>query len=415
MTLFQNRKSLSKICLIFFIQFISTIGFYYSQQSFQLLAVSKFGNGESIPEAKTTLEWEQLSMSNQPVFMKKLVNGTEYYFYNWYAVSDIRKLTNENFLIPDQYHFQIINAYSKFQITPIGIISEQGAFTKVSEQQYYWTSSEYHEKGKRESAVSVSISKTNIGETELKQAYKQEGFLVLVIENEKMKAATKSVAQTFLNNINNLSPISSQPTTVEKQIITSNNPTVIASNYKSVKIGNQIWMTENLNVDRFRNGDLIPEAKTADEWEKAGIDRKPAWCYYNNNSTIGAKYGKLYNWFAVSDPRGLAPIGWHLPSDQEWINLKNHLVVDPGKKMKSTSDWNSNGNGSNESGFAGKPAGYRHKNGMFYLIGDYGYWWSSSEYDVNNSWNLDLHYNHSFTNRNYNNKSQGFSVRCIKD
>ena len=83
----------------------------------------------------------------------------------------------------------------------------------------------------------------------------------------------------------------------------------------SVKIGSQVWATENLNVDRFRNGDPIPQAKTAEEWQNAGNNQQPAWCYYNNDPKNGESYGKLYNWYAVNDRRGLAPQGWHIPSD----------------------------------------------------------------------------------------------------
>ena len=88
--------------------------------------------------------------------------------------------------------------------------------------------------------------------------------------------------------------------------------------YATVVIGSQEWMAENLNVERFRNGDLIPQAKSAEEWWKAGVNKQPAWCYYNNEVKNGTVYGKLYNWFAVVDPRGLAPIGWHIPSFHEW-------------------------------------------------------------------------------------------------
>src|ERR1043165_1390179 len=90
---------------------------------------------------------------------------------------------------------------------------------------------------------------------------------------------------------------------------------------QSVQIGTQTWSTKNLDVSKFRNGDAITEAKTAAEWMAAAEQRKPAWCYYNNDASNGKKYGKLYNWFAVSDPRGLAPDGWHVPSDAEWITL----------------------------------------------------------------------------------------------
>ena len=91
--------------------------------------------------------------------------------------------------------------------------------------------------------------------------------------------------------------------------------------YKSVKIDNQEWMAENLNIDKFRNGDRIPEVKINEEWEKAGNEKKPAWCFYDNDPANGEKYGKLYNWHAVNDPRGLAPEGWHVPSDEEWKNF----------------------------------------------------------------------------------------------
>jgi hypothetical protein len=90
---------------------------------------------------------------------------------------------------------------------------------------------------------------------------------------------------------------------------------------KEMKIGNQIWMAENLNVDKFRNGDLIPEAKTDEEWITADENNQPAWCYINNDPATANNFGKLYNWPAVADPRGLAPEGWHIPNDMEWEKL----------------------------------------------------------------------------------------------
>ena len=94
---------------------------------------------------------------------------------------------------------------------------------------------------------------------------------------------------------------------------------------KEVKIGTQVWMTRNLATDTFRNGDPIFEAKTDDEWLNACLDEKPAWCYYRNEASNGSVYGKLYNWFAVIDSRGLAPLGWHIPNDNEWNQLITHL------------------------------------------------------------------------------------------
>jgi uncharacterized protein (TIGR02145 family) len=96
-------------------------------------------------------------------------------------------------------------------------------------------------------------------------------------------------------------------------------------NYKTVVIGSQTWMAENLNVSKFRNGDLIPEAKTKEDWEQAGKNKQPAWCYYNNDPTNSAKFGILYNWYAVNDPRGLSPAGYHVPTDAEWTSLTTFL------------------------------------------------------------------------------------------
>lgn len=106
--------------------------------------------------------------------------------------------------------------------------------------------------------------------------------------------------------------------------------------FKTIAIGTQTWMAENLNVDRFRNGDPIPEAKSDAEWKLAGINKQPAWCYYNNDPKNGEKYGKLYNWYAVNDPRGLAPEGYVIPTKENWETLKAFLGDHGGLKLKST-------------------------------------------------------------------------------
>jgi uncharacterized protein (TIGR02145 family) len=186
---------------------------------------------------------------------------------------------------------------------------------------------------------------------------------------------------------------------------------------KEVKIGTQVWMVENLNVEKFRNGDSIPEAKTDEEWEKSGDEKKPVWCYYDNDPKNGDKYGKLYNWYAVNDPRGLAPKGWHVPSDEEWTLLADYLggKEQAGDKIKSKTGWNKDGNGTNSSGFSGLPSGFRNSIGMFDYIGEHGYWWSSTEANTANAWNRSPRYNTGFFSKNFNYKSNGFSVRCLRD
>lgn len=188
---------------------------------------------------------------------------------------------------------------------------------------------------------------------------------------------------------------------------------------QTVTIGTQVWMSENLNVDKFRNGDPIPEARTAEEWKKAHDNKQPAWCYYDNDPANGSKYGKLYNWYAVNDPRGLAPVGYHISTSLEWTVLTDYLGGQKvaGEKMKSKNGWGPDSNGTNESGFSGLPGGLRYFNGPFYVINNYGYWWSSTEYThkTSNAWVRSLVYKDGNVNRFDNVKSNGLSVRCLRD
>ena len=202
-----------------------------------------------------------------------------------------------------------------------------------------------------------------------------------------------------------------------------------------VTIGEQVWMTKNLNVDKFQNGDPIPEAKTAEEWAKAGVNKQPAWCYYNNDPANGEKYGKLYNFFAVSDPRGLAPEGWDVPSEEEWTTLFNYLGGKDvaGGKMKSipkqyeggliedSPDWESpNTDASNESGFLGLPGGGRTDSGEFGDFGRDGIYWGMSRPGDGlklflSSYDFALRYDKGSVSEYGLFWEMGLSVRCIKN
>lgn len=232
--------------------------------------------------------------------------------------------------------------------------------------------------------------------------------------------------------------------------------------YKTIVIGTQTWMAENLNVSTFRNGDPIPEAKTHEEWEKAAKNKQPAWCYLYDDPANGAKYGKLYNWYAVNDSRGIAPVGYHIPSRAELTKLTDFLggIEVAGKKMKSKSGWNSyttggsktcpncvnwnaeyrrkvpchtcqdkrsvpapkvtrTGNGTNISGFSGLPGSCRSPDGYPYDDGKRSCWWSSTEEangdntDTARGYGLDYIDGGFYTLLDW--KAKGFSVRCIKD
>jgi uncharacterized protein (TIGR02145 family) len=185
----------------------------------------------------------------------------------------------------------------------------------------------------------------------------------------------------------------------------------------TVVIGTQQWMRENLDVMTYRNGDVIPQVTDPTAW--AGLTTG-AWCWYSNSADNGAIYGKLYNWYAVNDPRGLAPQGWHIPTDAEWTTLGTLLGGDAaaGGKMKTTGTtrWTTpNTSATNESGFAGLPGGLRDVNGTFGGVGYGGYWWSATQNGSTLAWYRNLYYNDGYLDRRYSFKKYGFSVRCLRD
>jgi uncharacterized protein (TIGR02145 family) len=190
------------------------------------------------------------------------------------------------------------------------------------------------------------------------------------IQNE-LDSKNNEISETIEKFDNQRSELLSETSTIELEIesiiaeqkrqerIQKYNRTV-----KKKKIGTQVWMTKNLDVEYFRNGDPIPHCKTEEEWKEAGEKGQPAWCYYENDPNNGKKYGKLYNWSVVSDTRGLAPEGWHVPSDHEW----DLLIYDLGgpdaavKKMKSTYGWDSYEENIECAKCKNWPSGYRSRN-----------------------------------------------------
>ena len=190
------------------------------------------------------------------------------------------------------------------------------------------------------------------------------------------------------------------------------------NNIEVIKIGNQIWQLSNLNVDKFRNGESIEQVLDDEEWEQRTADGKPLCCYYNNDIENGIKYGKLYNWWAVNDERGLAPIGFHLPTDNEWKELIDFLggMDNAGTMMKNTSGWKKNGNGTNSSMFSAIPNGRRYLQGGFDKFeNDNSYWWSSTESNKYMAWFWNLYFYYGKVVRNQAYKDAGMCVRCIAD
>jgi len=188
--------------------------------------------------------------------------------------------------------------------------------------------------------------------------------------------------------------------------------------YKTVTIGTQTWMAENLRTTKYNDGTSIPNVTVDDEW--TGLTTG-AYCNYNNTSKTDtiATYGRLYNWHAVNTGK-LAPSGWHVPSDAEWTTLTNHLGNESvaGVKMKEagTTHWkHPNTGATNETGFTALPGGFRTSNGTFREIGYYGLWWSATEFSAVSAWFRKMDYYYSSVFRYYDDKEVGFSVRCLRD
>lgn len=187
--------------------------------------------------------------------------------------------------------------------------------------------------------------------------------------------------------------------------------------YRTVKIGNQWWMAENLKVTHYRNGDDIPNVTGGTDWVNLTTG---AYGSYNNNSENVSIYGLLYNWYTADDSRNIAPASWHVPSDAEWQTLVDYLGGDAvaGGKMKETgtSHWQSPNKGAtDESGFSALPGGDRYDGGVFSDLGSYALFWSSTEINSSGAWGRALLYENSEVYRNANVKQVGFSVRCVRD
>jgi uncharacterized protein (TIGR02145 family) len=187
----------------------------------------------------------------------------------------------------------------------------------------------------------------------------------------------------------------------------------------TVTICSQQWMDKNLDVSKYRNGDDIPQVTDPTAWAALTTG---AWCYYNNDPANGAVYGKLYNWYAVNDPRGLAPAGFHIPTDAEWTTIVTCLggASVAGGKMKETgtTHWSAPNTGAtNSSGFTGLPGGHRDWSGSFdgVDVGFNVFWWSSTENDPTQAWFRYLYYGGGNIFRLNGLKQFGFSVRCLRD
>jgi len=191
--------------------------------------------------------------------------------------------------------------------------------------------------------------------------------------------------------------------------------------YKTIQIGSQTWMAENLRTTKYRNGTIIPQINDNIAWQN---DINGGWNFYNNNSNNNYPYGKLYNWYAVANSNKICPEGWHIPTDNEWNILISGLSIAGGKlksvgtKESGTGLWAApNSGATNSSGFSGLPGGNLYPfigNGSYLSKGYFGFWWTPSGNPITNACR-GLYFDSEVTTPNVDAKNSGYSVRCIKD
>jgi len=413
------------------------------------LNVSRFRNDDTIPEARNYEELDKYYKNEQPAwcyynFDKN--NGQKYgKLYNGYAVKDPRGLAPEGWHIPVDYEWCQLGFELGFDQAGKKLKSQSDWNNWESGGDYIPcnncenASKEYKKicptcKGTGYNGKTAIIKKNGNGTDIYKFSSKPSGYVLtdkFYSKGEIVHYWTSEFTHygTFKTRViegddglkySNASGGEYHAIRLVKDYNVDYNSVIDKrnnKNYKTNKIGTQTWICENIDVSTFRNGDPIPEANSEEEWEKAGEEKRPMSCYYNFDSTNGEKYGKLYNWYAVNDSRGLAPEGFHIPSDTEWDQLVKYLGKDSGTKMKVNKGWKNFGSGSNESGFSALPAGYVSSEGNFDKI-DYGtYFWSSSESFVEETWGRGLldDYRTCWNFGKGTKRSEGISVRCVKD
>ncbi len=263
--------------------------------------------------------------------------------------------------------------------------------------------------GKVLSGVSAKLNYLVVGEDAGSKLAKAKALKTVAIITEK----------EFLKMVPKAKTAPSKNTAAEKtkSVVTKASTKKVASEttIEEVKIGKQIWMAKNLDVAHFRNGDAIPEAKTNKEWLSAIKKKQPVWCAYNSSSESMKVFGKIYNCFAINDPRGLAPIGWSLPSLENWTELQDFIGLGSAKKLKASSGWDENGNGSKQSLFKALPGGMRCDDGSFGGKGFAGHWWcNGSKYFPGQLWIVSINNEDKEVGHSNPFDEEGHYVRCFK-
>ncbi|MFC2131722.1 FISUMP domain-containing protein, partial [Bacteroidota bacterium] len=382
------------------------------------LNVSRYSNGEIIPQVTDSAEWANLTTGAWCYYNNDTSNGECYgKLYNWYAVNDPRGLAPHGWHIPTDDEWKELEIFLGMSISEANREGENRGTV---------------EGGKLKEAGIIHWGDPNTGATN------SSGFSAL-------PGGWRYVTSEFdwINNYAYFWSASAKETSNDRawtRFIDKDHSTihrygnlkrhgfsVRCIKNKYTELCKVTWTAQNLDVEHYRNGDTIPQVTDPTAWSTLTTG---AWCYYGNDQANDSVYGKLYNWYAVNDPRGLAPNGWHIPTDEEWKDIEvclgmsrvqadtiNERGTNEGGKLKEvgTIHWRStNAETNNQSEFNGLPGGWRTQFGYFSYLDDYGKWWTSTERDNTYAWHRGLVHILSTINRVAYNKGIGFSVRCVR-
>jgi uncharacterized protein (TIGR02145 family) len=313
------------------------------------LDVEFFRNGDRIAEAKTSAQWLAANKNKQAAwcYYKNLKNGNYGKLYNGYAISDKRGLAPNGWKLPEMADWKSlvsnyensINAGNNIRLNSKASFSAQFAGYRngrdnqfyldqssgVNAQTYWWI----YDSSKKDSLMAFSVNNMLDSRPGYNIFNKNFGFSVRCLKEPVVSTYDIAVNQSQNSNKDPFASSTASPQKNDKNSFSSefssNTINYDHVNLKAVKIGRQVWMSENLKTKSFKNGDIIPQAKTNEEWINSVKNSQPAWCYINNNPTLGAEQGILYNWFALNDPRELAPEGWRIPSYEDVIVLSRKV------------------------------------------------------------------------------------------
>jgi uncharacterized protein (TIGR02145 family) len=443
------------------------------------LATDQYRNGDLIPTGLDDATWSTTTNGAYAIYNNDPANDATYgKLYNWFTTVDSRGLCPTGWHVPTDCEWMYLEGSlgmsvtdqetnglrgtteggalkattnwaspntgatnsSGFTAIPGGVRNGNGTYFYIGDAGFWWSSTEGDSDDAWLRELGYDYSSVGRG-----RGTKETGFSVRCVRDSELspiQGCTDGAACNFMSNANqddgsclyqnatcddgnanttndviNGSCVCAGTAVGNGTYVPGNGATDIDGNtYTSIIINGQEWMQQNLAVTKYRNGDPIATGLSNTTWQN--ITNDGAYAIYNNDAANNTLYGKLYNWYAVNESRGLCPTGWHVPSDTEWTTLETNLGGSSvaGGKMKSTTGWTSPNTGAtNSSGFTAFPGGYREANGTYNTIGYAGYWWSSSENYSSYVWYRSLAYDVSNVYRTTSSKQVGFSVRCVRD